>query len=117
MRHKVSGRAFSRPGHIRRAMFRSQVTDLLRHGRIKTTLPKAKEARIFTERMITHGKTGTVHARRQAAAFITDKDVVKLLFDEIAGRFKDRQGGYTRLVKLGPRKGDGAEMAVLELVS
>ena len=98
-------------------MFRSMVTDLLRHGRIKTTLQKAKESRIFAERMITHGNEGSIHSRRQAAAFITDTGVVKRLFDEIAPEFAEREGGYTRVVRLGPRKGDGAEMVILELVS
>jgi large subunit ribosomal protein L17 len=116
MRHKVSGRKFDRPTGSRRAMFRVMVTDLLRHGRIVTTHAKVKEIRSFTERMITHGKDGTLHSRRQAAAFITDPDVVEMVFDEIAPRFQDRAGGYTRVVKLGPRKGDAAEMAMLELV-
>ena len=97
-------------------MFRGMVTDLLRHGRITTTVAKAKEVRPFAERMVTHGKKGSIHARRMAAAFITDQKVVDLVFDELADRYRDRSGGYTRIIRLGPRKGDAAEMAVLELV-
>jgi len=97
-------------------MFRGMVTDLLRHGRITTTLAKAKEVRSLAERMVTHGKKGSIHDRRKAAAFITDSKVVNLVFDELADRYRDRNGGYTRIIKLGARKGDAAEMAVLELV-
>ena len=97
-------------------MFRGMVTDLLRHGRITTTVAKAKEVRSLAERMVTHGKKGSAHDRRKAAAFITDSKVVDLVFDELAERYQDRNGGYTRIIKLGPRKGDAAEMAVLELV-
>ena len=97
-------------------MFRGMVTDLLRHGRITTTVAKAKEVRPFAERMVTHGKKGSIHDRRMAAAFITDRKVVDLVFDDLADRYRDRNGGYTRIIKLGPRKGDAAEMAVLELV-
>ncbi|MFW6195360.1 MAG: 50S ribosomal protein L17 [Chloroflexota bacterium] len=116
MRHRVAGRQFGRPGNIRRAMFRTQVTDLLRHESITTTTPKAKEVRKFAEKMISRGKEDSVHARREAAKFITDKDVVRKLFDEIAPRYSGRNGGYTRMLKLPPRKGDGADVAVLELV-
>jgi len=116
MRHKVSGRKFDRPGDARRALLRGLVTDLLRHERMKTTEPKAKEIRPIAEKMITLGKDGTVHARRQALAYINNKDVVKKLFDEIGPRFASRPGGYTRIIKLGPRLGDGASMAQLELV-
>ena len=97
-------------------MFRGMVTDLLRHGRITTTEATAKEVRSLAERMLTHGKKGSVHHRRMAAAFITDQRVVEKVFDELADRFRDRNGGYTRIIKLGARKGDAAEMAVLELV-
>ena len=97
-------------------MFRGMVTDLLRHGRVTTTVAKAKEVRSLAERMVTHGKKGSVHDRRMAAAFITDLKVVDLVFDELADRYRDRNGGYTRIIKLGARKGDAAEMAVLELV-
>ena len=97
-------------------MFRGMVTDLLRHGRITTTVARAKEVRSFAERMVTHGKKGSMHDRRKAGAFITDPKVVDLVFNELADRYRDRSGGYTRIIKLGARKGDAAEMAVLELV-
>jgi large subunit ribosomal protein L17 len=116
MRHKVSGRKFDRPTDERVAMFRNLVADLMRHERLKTTEAKAKEVRPLAERMITLGKDGSVHARRQALAYINDKDVVRKLFDDIAPRFAARPGGYTRIIKLGPRQGDGAAMAQLELV-
>ena len=116
MRHKVAGRRFDRPSGSRRAMFRGLVTDLLRHGRITTTLAKAKETRGFAEKVITQGKDGSVHARRRAARIVMDKHVLANVFDVLAERYRDRPGGYTRTLKLGPRKGDGAEMAVLELV-
>jgi large subunit ribosomal protein L17 len=116
MRHGVAGRKFDRPTAHRVAMFRNLVTDLLRHEQIKTTEAKAKEVRGMAEKMITLGKDGTVAARRQALAYINDKDVVKKLFDEIAPRFTARPGGYTRIIKLGARKGDGSQMAQLELV-
>ena len=116
MRHKVSGRKFKRPSGPRRALFRVMVTDLLRHGRITTTLAKAKEVRPLAERMVTRGKKGSLHDRRMAAAFVTDPNVVDLVFDEFAARYRDRNGGYTRIIKLGARKGDAAEMAVLEMV-
>ena len=92
------------------------VTDLLRHGRIKTTISKAKEIGPLAEKMVTLGKKGTLHDRRQAAAFITDASVVKSVFDDIAPRFKERAGGYTRITRLGVRAGDAAEMALIELV-
>jgi large subunit ribosomal protein L17 len=116
MRHRVSGRKFDRSGDERRALLRGLVGDLMRHERVKTTEAKAKEVRPIAEKMITLGKDGTVHARRQAFAYINDKDVVKKLFEEIAPRFTTRPGGYTRIIKLGPRLGDGAQMAQLELV-
>ena len=97
-------------------MFRGMVTDLLRHGRITTTVARAKEVRPFAERMVAHGKRGTVHDRRKAAAFITDPKVVRIVFDELADRYRERNGGCTRIIRLGTRKGDAAEMAVLELV-
>jgi len=92
------------------------VTDLLREGRITTTEMRAKEARRMAEKMITLGKRGDLHARRQALAYIYDEDVVTKLFDELANTYEDRQGGYTRILKLGPRRGDGAEEVYLELV-
>ncbi len=116
MRHRVAGRKFDRPGDERRALLRGLVGDLIRHERLKTTEAKAKEVRPIAERMITLGKDGTLHARRQALAYIDDKDVVKKLFDDVAPRFGARPGGYTRIIKLGPRLGDGARMAQLELV-
>ncbi|HEY7802329.1 MAG TPA: 50S ribosomal protein L17 [Dehalococcoidia bacterium] len=112
----MSGRKFDRPSDQRRALFRMLVGDVLRHERLKTTEAKAKEIRPLVEKMVTLGKDGTVHARRQAMAYINDKDVVKKLFDEIAPRFVTRPGGYTRIIKLGVRVGDGAPMAQLELV-
>ena len=116
MRHRKAGRALSRSRSHRAALVRNQVTDLLRHEAIVTTEAKAKSIRPVAERMITLGKRGTLHARRQAAAVINDKKIVRRLFDEVAPRFQDRPGGYTRIVKLGPRRGDGAAMAHIELV-
>jgi large subunit ribosomal protein L17 len=98
------------------ALYRNQATDLLRHGKIVTTHAKAEEVRGFAENMITLGKKGTVHHRRQALAFITDKSVVDKVFSELAPKYQERPGGYTRMTKLGPRKGDGAEIVTLELV-
>jgi len=100
----------------RKAMLRNLVTDLLREGRITTTEMRAKEARRIAEKMITLGKRGDLHARRQAQEVIFDEDVLKKLFDEIAPTYEDRQGGYTRILKLGPRRGDCAEEVYLELV-
>jgi len=97
-------------------MFRIMVTDLLRHGQIKTTVAKAKEIRPMAEKMVTLAKGGTLHDRRRAAAFITDQRVCKTVFDELGPRFMDRPGGYTRITRLGVRAGDAAEMAVIELV-
>lgn len=116
MRHRVAGRSLSRPTGHRWALYRNQVTDLLNYEKIITTEAKAKEVRSLTERMITLGKDGSLASRRRALAFITDKKVVKKLFDEIALEYNDRTGGYTRLVKLGPRPGDNAPMAQIELV-
>jgi large subunit ribosomal protein L17 len=116
MRHKVAGRKFDRAGDERKSLFRGLVKDLMRHERMKTTEAKAKEVRPLAEKMITLGKDGTVPARRQAMAFLNDKDIVKKLFDDIGPRFAARPGGYTRIIKLGPRVGDGAQMAQLELV-
>jgi large subunit ribosomal protein L17 len=116
MRHKIRGRKFDRPSDERRALFKNLVADLVRHERLKTTEAKAKEVRPIAEKMITLGKDGSVHARRQALSYMNDKDLVKKLFEEIAPRFASRPGGYTRIIKLGPRAGDGASMAQLELV-
>ncbi len=116
MRHRKSGRRFDMPTDQRMAMFRNITTAVLEHGAVLTTEARAKESRRFVERMVTLGKRGTLHARRQALAFIYDEDVVRELFDEIAPRYAERPGGYTRVVKLVQRKGDGAKMARLELV-
>ncbi len=97
-------------------MFRNLTTGILRDGYAQTTEARAKETRSFVEKMITLGKRGTLHARRQALAFIYDEAVVRAVFDEIAPRYQDRQGGYTRVVKLGRRRGDGARIARIELV-
>jgi large subunit ribosomal protein L17 len=97
-------------------LFRNQVTDLLRYEKIVTTEAKAKEVRGLAEKMITLAKKGELHHRRQALAFVFDDKVVKKLFDEVASRYEERVGGYTRLTKLGPRKGDNAPMVKLELV-
>jgi large subunit ribosomal protein L17 len=116
MRHRKSGRRFDMPTDQRMAMFRNITTAVLEHGAVLTTEARAKETRGFVDRMVTLGKRGTLHARRQALAFIYDEDVVRELFDEIAPRYAERPGGYTRVVKLVQRKGDGAKMARLELV-
>ena len=97
-------------------MLRNQVTDLLREGRITTTITRAKETRRMAEKMITLGKRGDLHARRQVLAYVYDEDVVTKLFDEIAPKYAERRGGYTRILKLGQRRGDTAEMVFLELV-
>jgi len=100
----------------RKSMLRNLVTDLFRYGRIQTTDCRAKEARREAEKMITLAKRGDLHARRQALAYIKDEDVVSKLFDEIAPKYEERHGGYTRILKLGPRQGDVAEAVFLELV-
>ncbi len=100
----------------RMAMLRQQVTDLLDKGRMETTVTRAKETRRIAEKMITLGKRGDLHARRQAASYLLDEDVVKKLFDEIAPKYADRNGGYTRILKMGPRPGDIAEVVWVELV-
>ncbi len=104
------------PTAQRKALFRGLVRDLFIHERITTTLPRAKEVRPLVEKMITLGKDGDINARRKALAFVTDKDVIAKLFAEIAPRYEARPGGYTRIVKLGKRLGDGADMAIIELV-
>ncbi len=100
----------------RMALLRQQVTDLLEHGRIETTITRAKEVGPLTEKMITLGKNKSMADYRQALAFITKEDVAKKLFDEVAPKYADRNGGYTRIYRLGPRRGDAAEMAIIELV-
>lgn len=109
-------RKLGRPTDHRLAMLRNLVTSLLREGRIETTLTRAKETRRMAERMITLGKRGDLHSRRLAIAYIYDEDVVTKLFEEIAPKYEDRNGGYTRIIKVGPRRGDGAEKAIIELV-
>jgi large subunit ribosomal protein L17 len=116
MRHRVSGRKFSRPTAQRKALLRGLVRDLLLHESIQTTEAKAKEARPTAEKMITLGKDGTLHARRQALAFLNDKKVVSKLFEDVAPRYSARKGGYTRIIKIGFRGGDGAPVAQLELL-
>ena len=116
MRHKVDGRKFDMPTAQRMAMLRNLTTDVLRYGSVQTTEARAKEARRFVDRMVTLGKRGTLHARRQALAFIYDPKVVQRLFDDLAPQYANRPGGYTRVLKLGQRKGDGSRMAKLELV-
>lgn len=109
-------RKLGRPTAHRKAMLRNLTTDLLREGRIETTVTRAKETKRMAEKMITLGKRGDLHARRQALAYIYEEDVVTKLFDEIAPKYEERNGGYTRIIKKGPRHGDAAEMAILELV-
>lgn len=109
-------RKLGRPTDQRRAMLRNLVTSFLEHGKIMTTVTRAKETQSIAEKMVTLGKRGGIHARRQALAYITKEDVVKKLFDEIAPKYKDRNGGYTRIMKVAPRRGDAAEVVVLELV-
>ena len=109
-------RKLGRPTDHRLAMLRNLVTSLLREGRIETTLTRAKETRRMAERMITLGKRGDLHSRRLALAYIYDEDVVTKLFNEIAPNYADRNGGYTRIIKVGPRRGDAAEKAIIELV-
>ena len=117
MRHRKKGRQLGRQTKHRWALFRSLVTSLLEYERIETTEAKAKEIRGFTDRMITLGKAGTLPARRQALAFIRSKDVVSKLFSDVAVRFKDRSGGYTRMVKTRRRIGDAAKLVAIELVT
>ena len=109
-------RKLGRPTDQRRAMLRGLVTYLLENGKIETTVTRAKEVRAMTEKMITLGKQDTLHSRRQVLAYVTKEDVVKKLFDEIAPSYEDRNGGYTRIIKTGPRRGDAAEMCIIELV-
>jgi len=116
MRHLKSGRQLSRNSAHRWALMRNMITALLREEKIRTTDPKAKELRRWADRVITLGKRGSLHARRQALGIVQDKAVVRKLFDTIAPRFKDRPGGYTRIIKLGIRRGDAAQMSLIELV-
>jgi large subunit ribosomal protein L17 len=116
MQHRVVGRRLDRTTEHRTAMLRNMVTSLFRHERIETTTAKAKELRPMAERLITLARRGDVHARRLAGRKIQDRDVLGTLFDDIAPRYAERPGGYTRILKLGHRKGDGAEMSLIELV-
>jgi large subunit ribosomal protein L17 len=116
MRHNVGYRKLGRTSAHRRALLRNLATDLFRHERLKTTLPKARELRPYAERLITLARRDDLHARRQVLRQISDKTVVKKLFDTLGPRFATRPGGYTRALKLGPRLGDGADMAIVELV-
>ncbi len=116
MRHKIAGRKLGGSSGHRRAMYRNLVTDLLNYGKITTTEAKAKEVRGLAEKMISLGKKGGLHSRRQAASFISDKQVADKVFTDLASRYAERPGGYTRITKLGPRLGDGAAMVQLELV-
>ncbi len=117
MRHLKKGRKLNRNSTHRKAMFRNMVTSLLRHERIETTDAKAKELRRFAEKVITLGKRGDLHARRQAFTWVRDKEVLQKLFNDIGERYRSRPGGYTRVTKLGFRRGDAAPMSVIELVT
>jgi len=116
MRHRRAGKKLGRDSAHRRALYSNLAGALIEHGRIKTTVAKAKAVKPFAEQMITLGKRGDLHARRLALAELRSQDVVHQLFADVAPRFADRPGGYTRIVKLGPRLGDAAEMVYLELV-
>ena len=116
MRHRKKGRKLSRTASHKRAALRNMAANLFREGRIRTTTAKAKELRPFAERLITLGKKGDLHARRLAIKKLGNRKAVGELFEEVAPRFEERPGGYTRILKLGPRKGDAAEMALIELV-
>ena len=109
-------RKLGRTSDHRRAMMRAMVTYLFENGKIETTVTRSKEVRAVAEKMITLGKTDTLHAKRQVFAYITKEDVAKKVFDEIAPRYEDRNGGYTRIIRTGARRGDAAEMAIIELV-
>jgi large subunit ribosomal protein L17 len=116
VRHQRAGKKLGRDAAHRKALYANLAGALIEHGRIKTTVTKAKAVKPLAEQMITLGRRGDLHARRQATAFLRSRDVVHLLFAEVAPRFKDRPGGYARIVRIGPRPGDAAEMAYLELV-
>ena len=116
MRHKVAGYKLKRPVDARNALLRNLCTSVIQEERIVTTVPKAKAVRPLVEKMITLAKKDTLHTRRQAAMVLRTPDSLKKLFDTLGTRFGQREGGYTRITRLGPRKGDGAEVAILELV-
>jgi large subunit ribosomal protein L17 len=109
-------RKLGRPTDQRRAMLRNLVTSFLKNGKIETTVTRAKETQSLAEKMITLGKRGDLHARRQVLAYVTEEQVVTDLFEKIAPKYTERNGGYTRIYKMGPRRGDGAEVVILELV-
>jgi large subunit ribosomal protein L17 len=114
--HRVAGRKLSRNKGQRIALLRGLTAELVQHERITTTLAKAKETRVVAEKLITHGKKGSLHHRRLALSQVPNKKAVEKVFDELAPRYAQRPGGYTRITKLGPRQGDGAPMAIIELV-
>jgi|SRR5688572_77629 len=116
MRHRNEGRKLSRNTSHRRALLRNLVTALLEHGRLMTTLPKAKEVRPLAEKMITLGKRDSLHARRQVHSYLLKDETARKVFSTIAPKFADRKGGYSRIIKLGNRKGDGADLAIIELL-
>ena len=116
MKHRIGGRKLGRPTANRMLMLRNMATDLICHESVKSSDSKAKEVRKLVEKVITLGKKGQLHHRRQASALLTDEVVVKKVFDELGPRFESRNGGYTRITKIGPRRGDASEMSVLELV-
>jgi large subunit ribosomal protein L17 len=116
MRHRRSGRKLGRDASHRKALYANLASALIEHGRIKTTVAKAKEVRPIAEQMITLGRRGDIAARRQALKYLRSQEIVHKLFSEVAPRFVDRPGGYSRIVRLGPRLGDAAEMVYLELV-
>ncbi len=116
MRHRVSGRKLDRPTEHRLALYRNQVAELIDHEKIVTTVAKAKEVKSLTERVITLGKAGDIASRRRAIGFLPQEKTAKKVFDDLARRYAKRDGGYVRLVRMGTRRGDAAEMAQLELV-
>ncbi len=116
MRHRMSGRKLNRTSAHRKAMLRNMAAALVKHEQIKTTLPKAKELKPYLDKLITLGKRGGLHARRQALSVLGDRALTAKLFDTLAPRYAERNGGYTRVLKVGPRYGDGAPMAYIELV-
>jgi large subunit ribosomal protein L17 len=115
MRHREKNRKLNRPTDQRLAMLRDVVASLFKHDQIKTTLAKAKEARRLADRIVTHAKKGELSNRREVLKVINDPDLVGHIFDEIAGRFAEREGGYTRVIRAGKQRGDGTQMAILEL--
>lgn len=117
MRHRKSGKRLGRTSSHKKAMVRNMVTSVFEHDRIVTTTSKAKEVRKVVDKMITLAKRGDLHSKRQALSFMRSKDVVAKLFDDISGQFADRNGGYTRIIQTGQRRGDAAPMAILELVT